>query len=91
MPTIEAVSPTLGREASQPTTPSTPGIPYGRPSIVSILAVTPHPSATNARFLSARNGMAPRRKEFGLLEILIQHPLDIAQKRSTDINPLATS
>ena len=43
MPITEAGNPTLGREASQPTAPSTPGILYGRSSIVSTLAATPHP------------------------------------------------
>ena len=72
MPTIETVSPTLGREASQPTAPSTPvylmdALPLYRYWRLLCIRFP----ATNTRFSPARNGMAPRRKEFDVLEILI--------------------
>ena len=63
MPITEAVNPTLVREARHPTAPSMPGIHYGRPSILSTLAAIPRPfPASKVRFSSARDRMAPRRR-----------------------------
>ena len=65
---------TLVREASQPTAPSTPGILYGHLSIVLTLAATPHPLPNyKSMVLLGAEQDGPRRKELGLLEILIQY------------------
>jgi hypothetical protein len=71
----QTVNPTLGKDASQPTAPRTPGIPYGPPSICTdagdYSACLPRPRRQVSVGLERR--MAPRRKGSGL-GTLIQHP-----------------